>query len=420
MRLLAVDGNSIVNRAFYGIRPLTTKDGQFTNAIYGFLTMLYKIKNEENPDAVAIAFDLKTPTFRHKAYAGYKATRKGMPEELASQMEPLKKLLTLLGYRLVTCEGFEADDILGTLAKACEENGNECVIATGDRDSLQLVSDKTSVHLCSNKQDILYTPEKILETYGVTPKELIEIKAIQGDTSDNIPGVPGIGEKTATALIAQYGSIENCYAHVDEIKPPRASKNLKENYELAQMSKTLATIEIHADIDYDLQSARLEQIKDLYTEEAYLLCKRLEFKNLLGRFEETNAEPEDAVFLRTVTDFSEAEELFETIAKEEKAGAALLTEETPKDGPMADRSRSLVGMAVAYGSGEPDVVYFPAEGFLTGDYLKEKLTELQKQIPVFCVMDGKEFLKDMPDADEAHLFDAGILLPPKISSTAGT
>ena len=130
--------------------------------------MLYKIKNEENPDAVAIAFDLKTPTFRHKAYAGYKATRKGMPEELASQMEPLKKLLTLLGYRLVTCEGFEADDILGTLAKACEENGNECVIATGDRDSLQLVSDKTSVHLCSNKQDILYTPEKILETYGVT------------------------------------------------------------------------------------------------------------------------------------------------------------------------------------------------------------------------------------------------------------
>ena len=138
MRLLAVDGNSIVNRAFYGIRPLTTKDGQFTNAIYGFLTMLYKIKNEENPDAVAIAFDLKTPTFRHKAYAGYKATRKGMPEELASQMEPLKKLLTLLGYRLVTCEGFEADDILGTLAKACEENGNECVIAIQNRERIRL------------------------------------------------------------------------------------------------------------------------------------------------------------------------------------------------------------------------------------------------------------------------------------------
>ena len=160
MRLLVVDGNSVVNRAFYGIRPLTTKDGQFTNAIYGFLTMLFKIKNDEKPDAVAIAFDLKAPTFRHKAYSGYKATRKGMPHELASQMPILKELLALLGYKIVTCEGYEADDILGTLARSCEQNGNECVLATGDRDSLQLVSDKTSVHLCTNKQDIIYTPEK--------------------------------------------------------------------------------------------------------------------------------------------------------------------------------------------------------------------------------------------------------------------
>ena len=177
------------------------------------------------------------------------------------------------------------------------------------------------------------------------------------------------------------------------------------HYDLEEISKKLATIDTDAPVELDREKAALS---NFYTPKAYEMFKRLEFKNLLGRFEETNAEPEDAVFLRTVTDFSEAEELFETIAEEEKAGAALLTEETPKDGPMADRSRSLVGMAVAYGSGEPDVVYFPAEGFLTGDYLKEKLTELQKQIPVFCVMDGKEFLKDMPDADEAHLFDAGI------------
>ena len=187
MRLLVIDGNSIVNRAYYGIRPLTTKDGQFTQAIYGFLNMLLKIKNEENPEAVAVAFDLKAPTFRHKAYSGYKANRKGMPQELASQMPPLKELLSLLGYRIVTCEGYEADDILGTFADACEKSGDECVIATGDRDSLQLVSDKTSVHLCTNKQDILYTPEKITEEYGVTTKELMEINEIQGDTSDNIP-----------------------------------------------------------------------------------------------------------------------------------------------------------------------------------------------------------------------------------------
>ncbi|MEE1104723.1 MAG: 5'-3' exonuclease H3TH domain-containing protein, partial [Ruminococcus sp.] len=217
MRLLVVDGNSIVNRAFYGIRPLTNKEGQFTHAIYGFLTMLRKIEKEENPDAVAIAFDLKAPTFRHKAFDGYKATRKGMPPELASQMPLLKELLGLLGYTLVTCEGYEADDILGTLAAACENSGNVCVIATGDRDSLQLVSDKTAVHLCTNRDDILYTPEKIKEDYGVTPAELIEIKAIQGDSSDNIPGVAGIGPKGAGDLIRRYHSVQYIYDHLDEL-----------------------------------------------------------------------------------------------------------------------------------------------------------------------------------------------------------
>ena len=187
MRLLVIDGNSIVNRAFYGIRPLTTKDGQFTNAIYGFLTMLTKLKNEENPDAVAIAFDLKAPTFRHKAYSGYKATRKGMPPELASQMAPLKELLKLLGYKIVTCEGFEADDILGTFAIACENSDDECVIATGDRDSLQLVSDKTSVHLCTNKDDILYTPEKIMEDYGVLPLSLSRLRLFRATPPTTFP-----------------------------------------------------------------------------------------------------------------------------------------------------------------------------------------------------------------------------------------
>ena len=255
MRLLVVDGNSIVNRAFYGIRPLTTKDGQFTNAIYGFLTMLYKIKNEENPDAVAIAFDLKAPTFRHKAYAGYKATRKGMPEELASQMAPLKELLTLLGYKLVVCEGYEADDILGTLAKACEKSGNECVIATGDRDSLQLVSDKTSVHLCSNKQDIIYTPQKIMEDYGVTPRELIEIKAIQGDTSDNIPGVAGIGPKGAGDLIQRYHSVEYIYEHLDELEiKDGVRRKLTASKDNAILSRMLGEINCSAPVDTDIES----------------------------------------------------------------------------------------------------------------------------------------------------------------------
>ena len=254
MRLLVIDGNSIVNRAFYGIRPLTTKDGQFTNAIYGFLTMLTKLKNEENPDAVAIAFDLKAPTFRHKAYSGYKATRKGMPPELASQMAPLKELLKLLGYKIVTCEGFEADDILGTFATACENSDDECVIATGDRDSLQLVSDKTSVHLCTNKDDILYTPEKIMEDYGVTPLELIEIKAIQGDSSDNIPGVAGVGPKGAGDLIKKYHTVEYIYDHIDELDIKDGVRNkLKNSKENAILSRMLGEICRTAPIDTEVQ-----------------------------------------------------------------------------------------------------------------------------------------------------------------------
>ena len=250
MRILVVDGNSIVNRAFYGIRPLTNKDGQFTHAIYGFLTMLGKIEREENPDAVAIAFDLKAPTFRHKAYDGYKANRKGMPPELASQMPVLKELLGLLGYRIVTCEGYEADDILGTFADACEHNADECVIATGDRDSLQLVSAETVVHLCTNKGDIRYTPEKIMEDYGVTPAELIEIKAIQGDTSDNIPGVAGIGPKGAGDLIQKYHSVQYIYDHIDELEiKDGVRKKLIASKENALLSRMLGEIVRNAPID---------------------------------------------------------------------------------------------------------------------------------------------------------------------------
>lgn len=282
MRLLVVDGNSIVNRAFYGIRPLTTKDGQFTHAIYGFLTMLQKIKNAENPDAVAIAFDLRTPTFRHKAYSGYKATRKGMPEELASQMAPLKELLTLLGYKIVTCEGYEADDILGTLARTCDENGNECVLATGDRDSLQLVSDSTSVHLCTNKEDINYTPERIMQDYGVTPKELIEIKAIQGDSSDNIPGVAGIGPKGAGELIQKYHSVEHIYDHIDELDIKEGMRNkLKNSKDNAILSRMLGEICCTAPIDTRIESYVVD-MKD--ADECARYMARLELFSLIDKY----------------------------------------------------------------------------------------------------------------------------------------
>lgn len=286
MKLLVVDGNSILNRAFYGIRPLTTKDGQFTNAIYGFLTMLLKIQEDVTPDAVAIAFDLKAPTFRHKAYDGYKANRKGMPEELHQQLQPLKDLLVLLGYKLVTKEGYEADDILGTLSHSCAEKGDECVLATGDRDSLQLVNDKVTVRLASTKggkaNAILYDKDKIMEDYGVTPRQLIELKAIQGDSSDCIPGVPGIGPKGAGELIQKYGNLDYIYENIDSLDiKPGMRKKLAENKESAYMSRMLGEIKLDIPIDTNIDSY-LVNCTD--PEGASRMMAKLELFSLIDKF----------------------------------------------------------------------------------------------------------------------------------------
>lgn len=247
MKLLVLDGNSILNRAFYGVKGLANKKGFFTNGIYGFLTMFNKIKEETLPDAVAIAFDVKKPTFRHEAFEGYKAKRKGMPDDLAKQLPVLKELLKYLGYTILECEGFEADDILGTLAKKCRQSGNECIIATGDRDSLQLVNEKVSVRIASTKfgkpEVTLFDTEKILEDYKVNPQQLIDIKAIQGDTSDNIPGVPGIGQKGASELIQKFGSLSYIYDNIDAIDIKEGMrKKLKDGKESAYMSRMLGTI----------------------------------------------------------------------------------------------------------------------------------------------------------------------------------
>lgn len=287
MTFLAVDGNSIVNRAFYGIKLLTTKDGQYTNAIYGFLTMLDKIKETVQPDCACIAFDLKAPTFRHKAYSEYKAGRKGMPPELASQMPVLKEILTVLGYKLAECEGFEADDILGTIAGECDRSGVKCVIATGDRDSLQLISDNVTVRLASTKmgkpEAELYDTEKIKEKYGVTPVQMIELKAIQGDSSDNIPGVPGIGEKGAQDLIQRFGNIEYIYENIETIDvKPGIRKKLIAGKESAFMSKMLGTISREAPIERDLSAYK---IGDINAETAVRKLAALELFTLIKKWD---------------------------------------------------------------------------------------------------------------------------------------
>lgn len=309
-KLVLIDGHSILNRAFFGIPDLTNSEGLHTNAVYGFLNIMFKILEEEQPDYLTVAFDVSEPTFRHKMFAAYKGTRKPMAEELRQQVPLMKEMLKAMGITVVEKGGYEADDILGTIAKQSEAKGLTVSVVSGDRDLLQLATDRIKIRIPKTKRTGTeiedYNTKEVIEKYQVTPIEFIDVKALMGDTSDNIPGVPGIGEKTATAIIAQYGSIENAYAHVDEIRPPRASRNLKENYELAQMSKTLATIEIHAAIPYELEQAKIAGISSLYTEEAYLLCKRLEFKNLLGRFEVDTKKSRETEQFHKITSSEEA------------------------------------------------------------------------------------------------------------------
>lgn len=255
MKLLVIDGNSIMNRAFYGIRVLTNKKGMPTNALTGFLNIFLKLMKEEAPDRIAVAFDLHAPTFRHKMYADYKGTRHAMPDELRAQMPIIKQILTALGVAIVEKEGYEADDIIGTLSHAAESQGGECTISTGDRDSFQLITDKVTVRLASNKEDIIYTPAKIAEVYGVTPREMLEVKTLMGDSSDNIPGVPGVGEKTALGLIQKYHTVDYIYQNLDTIEVTKGVRAKLENgRESAELSRKLAEITLEAPVELDMSA----------------------------------------------------------------------------------------------------------------------------------------------------------------------
>lgn len=283
MKLLAIDGNSVINRAFYGIRLLSNKNGVFTNAVYGFMNIYFKHINYIKPDCVAVAFDMRKPTFRHTAVSTYKANRKGMPDELASQLPLVKQLLKYMGIKIVECEGYEADDILGTLAKACTDSGNECAILTGDRDSLQLVNDLVTVHLITNKETIPFNPDKFREVYGFEPKSLIDLKALMGDSSDNISGVKGIGEKTAMTLIQKWHTIENLYENLDNAGLAKgAYAKLSDGKADAQQSKWLATIVTDAPVETDINSYVPQ---DMDKENAAKFLRELEMYKLLEKLE---------------------------------------------------------------------------------------------------------------------------------------
>jgi DNA polymerase I len=295
-KVMLVDGNSIVNRAYYGVPLLSNAEGKYTNAVYGFFNILFKLIDEDKPDYLGIAFDLKAPTFRHQKFDGYKGTRKGMPEELVQQMPMLKELLTELKIKQYAVEGFEADDILGTLSKKAEDMGFEAVVVSGDRDLLQLASSTLKIRIPKTKggktevED--YYEKDVVEKYGVTPTEFIDLKALIGDASDNIPGVPGIGEKTATKIIKEYKNIEAAIENAENVKPPRASKNLQEFQEKARLSKFLATIV--RDMPIELDPDEMPIIGSQISPQAYELIKRYEFKSMINRFsvEEESKKPE--------------------------------------------------------------------------------------------------------------------------------
>lgn len=285
MKLMVIDGNSIVNRAYYGIRPLTTRDRLYTHAIFGFLTTLLRLREEESPDAVCVTFDVHAPTFRHTADAAYKATRKPMPEELRQQMPVLKEVLSALNIPRYELEGWEADDLIGTISRKCEASDWECVVVTGDKDSLQLITDKTKVKLVSTRMGQTTTKDMtqaaFREQYGFDPIHMIDLKALMGDTSDNIPGVPGIGEKTAMALVQTYGSIDTLYKKMPDVEAkPAALKKLMAGEESARHSYWLATIATDAPLDFRPE----DNLVRAPGEEAYPLFLKLEFTKLIERF----------------------------------------------------------------------------------------------------------------------------------------
>lgn len=386
-KLVLIDGHSILNRAFFGLPDLTNSEGIHTNAVYGFLNIMFKILEEEQPGYIAVAFDVHAPTFRHKMYEGYKGTRKPMAEELRQQVPLMKEMLKAMGIRIVEMEGYEADDILGTLSCMGEKAGMDVAVISGDRDLLQLATEHVMVRIPKTKKTGTeienYNAKDVIEKYLVTPKEFIDVKALQGDTSDNIPGVPGIGEKTASALISQYHSIEAVHENAATIKPPRAGKNIVEYWKQAVMSKELATIITDVPIEFDFAEAKIAKIEDLYTEDAFLLCKRLEFKNLLGRFQVDAPKNHAEEYFTVIRTKADAESVWKKAKGKEVAFHIYPVDgqqkAKQKDGQLnlfeLEETKQIEAIAIAFS--DEDIYFFRTGEDLTEAYLMEQLETLE-------------------------------------------
>lgn len=404
-KLVLIDGHSILNRAFYGVPDLTNGQGLHTNAVYGFLNIMFKIIEEEQPDYLTVAFDVHAPTFRHEIYQDYKGTRKPMPEELREQVPVMKKMLQAMGICIMEKAGLEADDILGTLAKRGEREGMEVALVSGDRDLLQIATEHIKIRIPKTKggrteiED--YYAKDVEEKYQVNPTQFIDLKALMGDTADNIPGVPKVGEKTATELMVQFGSIENIYEHVEEITKKAIRESLMEHRDLADLSKTLATIHVNSEIDYCFEDAK---VGNFYTEEAYLLCKQLEFKNLLTRFEkDVTVNNSQTQYFEEITDLAEVEALFEECVRLGKQnggnyefGVAVLAERPD--------SEEYMGAAIAVN--KEKVRFIPCQGLITANYLSGKISELNEEnlckLNIFDIKKHYGQIERAGGADEKH------------------
>lgn len=394
-KFVLIDGHSILNRAFYGVPIFTNSEGLHTNAVFGFLNIMFKIIDSKQPDYMAVAFDVHQPTFRHEMFKDYKGTRKPMMEELREQVPVIKELLQKMNITTVELPGYEADDVIGTLSKKGEKAGMEVDVISGDRDLLQLASDHITICIPKTKKGQTtveeYNTEGVRKLYKVTPTEFIDVKALMGDSSDNIPGVPGIGEKGATAIISQFGSIENAYDHADEISNTRNRNALLNNYEMAQMSKTLATINIQSPVEVTPEQCKLENI---YTEDALEMIKRLEFKSMIQRFGSVTSTNDCEGGFKYINNPFDADPIFEQAKNADNVGIFIY------------RNKDNFGVSLCFNN--DNVYYIGKEGFVTEDYIIEKVRDLVNAKAKLTILNIKENNDILENDDAESIFDISI------------
>lgn len=394
-KFVLIDGHSILNRAFYGVPIFTNSEGLHTNAVFGFLNIMFKIIDSKQPDYMAVAFDVHQPTFRHEMFKDYKGTRKPMMEELREQVPVIKELLQKMNITSVELPGYEADDVIGTLSKEGEKAGMEVDVISGDRDLLQLASDHITICIPKTKKGQTtveeYNTEGVRKLYKVTPTEFIDVKALMGDSSDNIPGVPGIGEKGATAIISQFGSIENAYDHADEISNTRNRNALLNNYEMAQMSKTLATINIQSPVEVTPKQCKLE---DIYTEDALEMIKRLEFKSMIQRFGSVTSTNDCEGGFKYINNPFDADPIFEQAKNADNVGIFIY------------RNKDNFGVSLCFNN--DNVYYIGKEGFVTEDYIIEKVRDLVNAKAKLTILNIKENNDILENDDAESIFDISI------------